>query len=43
MYGYNFITRFKDDVSEIFECGEHAKGAKMNTQIMEVELKGRNP
>ena len=38
MYGDNLITPFKDDIAEIFACGERKKGAKIIADIMEVEL-----
>ena len=38
IYGDNFISHFKDDISEMFEQGERAKGENMTEKIMEVNL-----
>ena len=33
IYGDNFVTHFKEDIDEMFENGEHDKGAKETTEI----------
>ena len=43
MYGDTSITRFKVNISEMFERGECEKGAKMNSEIMEVYLQRGYP
>ena len=43
MYGDNFNTRFKDNIADIFECGDCDKGANMTAEITEVELYKRYP
>ena len=38
MYDDNFFTRFKDNISEMFERGECDKGAKITADIVELDL-----
>ena len=39
MYGDNFITNFKEDIDEMFECKDHDKGANITADIMDIDLR----
>ena len=43
MYGDTCITQFKDNIAEMFECGERDKVENITEEIMEDELQRRYP
>ena len=43
MYGDNFITRFKDYISDMFERREHENSLNMTAEIMKVDMQIKYP